>query len=256
MPTTKSGTRAVTINSTGGANSWAKGGGTIANSRAISIVVPPHTALHSNTHTFSSAFTNTVWSNWGRMGDQDDGPSGYRTVSSDITVNYGNYSSSFSGAMTNVGNVNTSVGIREISGPWHLAWYVSSGSGISVTGDFTTNANFSGWSQGRHVPGYWRNPLISAAPTGAVDNYQGPSVGAGNNTRTRSISLTGSTGSSGCTVRIVMYYRINDPIYAAWMPNLHSITGVTRTSNQTNTRVPSDGEISLNVFNLPGNPSP
>ena len=68
--------------------------------------------------------------------------------------------------------------------------------------------------------------------------------------------MTGSTGEDGCTIRMVMYNRINDPIYAAWMPNLKSIKGVTGTSSQVNTSVPSDGEISLNVFNLLGNPSP
>ena len=258
VPSTQGGNQTITINSTGGANSWTKGGGTIANSRAISVTIPANTTLHSNTHTFSSAFTNTVYSNWGKHHGQDDWPPYYGTVSSNIAVNYGNYSSSFTGNTRNVGSANTSVGVREIAGPWHLAWYVSSGSGISVTSTANAlNTNFSGWSHGTHVPGNpGSNPLILAGPNARPTQWSGDYVSVADNSRSRTFSFSGSTGSSPCTVRLVMFDRINDPTYAAWMPNLNGFTGTQNTTNPANTSIPGSGQITLNHFNSPGSPAP
>ena len=267
VPATGTDTGTVSASLSGGNFGWRYGENTAnGNLEEVTITIPANTVI-STTQNWSWSITNSVYSNWGNHSNQDDGPDSYGTLNCNKSLTwFGNTVSETGGGMT-VSSFTIS-GLSKLCNfqdAWKLLWYVSAGSGVSVSNSGGTiyNYNYSSATRGNHFPSNIRsssNPTYQMLPSPAPTTYQGASVSVANQSASGSITISGTSGSSGCTIKMVMVSPFNDPNYSAWMPALAAFTGTQSTTGNRNTNIPTTigvgNSCNLNLFNAPGTPAP
>jgi len=262
-----SGTDTGTVNASlsGGDTNWQYGDNTAnGNQQEVTITIPANTVI-STTQNWSWSITNTVYSNWGSHGSQPEDPDSYGVVSSDRSLTwFGTTISESGGSLRRSSSMQNGLGkICNFSDGWKLCWYVSAGSGVSVSNSGGTiyNIDYSSYTRGQHFPFTGSSgPTYEMLQTGPPAAYVGATVSVSDASASGSITISGTAGSSGCTIKMVMVSHINDPNYSAWMPALAGFTGTQSTTGNKNTNIPTtigvNNPCNLNLYNAPGTPLP
>ena len=120
-----------------------------------------------------------------------------------------------------------------------MAWYVTAGSGISVTATSTiNNVNYTAWSsRGDSLPSAF------GANSGGLFQITNPT--SGTLTGSGSFTFSGTAGGSGCTVGLLLAYRVNNPGWTGFFP---TDVGDISTTSTINTNVPTSGTIAFDDF--------
>ena len=270
VPSSGTDTGTVSASLSGGNTDWQRGENTAhANQQEVTITIPANTVI-STTQNWSWSITNAVYSNWGNHSNQDDGPDSYGTLNCNKTLTwFGTTISQNGGGLTSSSFTQGGQSkLCNFTDRWSLMWYVSAGSGISVSnsGGYIYNVNYSGYTRGDHFPNSIRGgnqgTYRMVAPA-APNSYQGATYTVPSNQNTGasgSITISGTSGSSGCTIKMCMAIPYNDPAYSAWMPALAAFTGTQSTTGNRNTNIPTTigvgNSCNLDLFNAPGTPAP
>lgn len=267
VPSTGTDTGTVSASLSGGNFSWRYGENTAnGNLEEVTITIPANTVV-STTQNWSWSITNSVYSYWGKHGNQPEDPASYGTFECDKSLTWFGNTVSETGSGMSFSSITVS-GLSKLCNfkdGWKLLWYVSAGSGVSVSNSGGTiyNYNYSSATRGNHFPTNIRggsNFTYQMQPTPAPTTYQGASVSVANQSASGSITISGTSGSSGCTIKMVMVNPFNDPNYSAWMPALAGFTGTQSTTGNRNTNIPTTigvgNSCNLNLFNAPGTPAP
>lgn len=267
VPSTGTDTATVSASLSGGNTDWQRGENTAhANAQQVTITIPANTVI-STTQNWSWSSTNGVYSNWGKHGNQPEDPSSYGTFRSDKTLTWFGTSITSNDTGVTVSSYTQSGqgSLASFTNAWMLLWYVSAGSGVTVTNSGGTihNRNFSSDTRGDNFPMSIRGgsqPTYKIAVTAAPNTYQGATVSVADTSASGSITISGTSGSSGCTIKMAMVDPYNDPGYSAWMPALAAFTGTQSTTGNRNTNIPttigSGNSCNLDLFNAPGTPAP
>ena len=249
VPSSKTVTQSFTASQSGGSNG-ATGDGNGGPSGGTGIytqIVFPANATVDQTVNWSWAITNSVYSNWGKpVGSQPEDPNVYQTFNASYSLTVGSTTYTSSGAQADFPS-NPS----QKYNPQTLTWYVSSGSGIAITNYTCQNVNFSNWSsRGDSLPVTTAaNGTFNMTPTNAPTSYSGASVSVSDASASGSFKFAGTSGVSGCTIRLLFAFRINDPAWWGWGPtNLGSITGTQQVTSNINQNVPTSGAINIGNF--------
>ena len=250
VPSSKTVTQSFTASQSGGSNG-ATGDGSGGPSGGTGIytqVVFPANATVDQTINWSWAVTNGVYSNWGKPpGSQPEDPNVYQTFNGSYSLTVGGTTHTYSGVQNSIDPSNPA----QKSLPHTLTWYVSSGSGIAITNYTGQNVNFGNWtSRGDSLPvTTYQNGTFSITPTSAPTSYSSASVSVSDSSASGSFKFAGTSGGSGCTIRLLFAYRINDPAWWGWGPtDLGSITGTQQVTSDINQNVPTSGVINIGNF--------
>ncbi len=247
VPSSKTVTQSFTASQSGGGNGTGDGnGGPAGGSGIYNQIVFPANATVDQTINWSWAITNSVWSNWGKLGSQPEDPNGYRSFNGSYSLTVGSTTHTASGGQDQLPS-NPALQYQ----PHTLTWYVSSGSGIAITNYTGQNVNFGNWtSRGDSLPvTTFQNGTFQMTPTAAPTSYSGTSVSVSDASASGSFKFAGTSGGSGCTIRLLFAYRLNDPGWWGWGPtDLGSITGTQQVTSDINQNVPTSGVINIGNF--------
>lgn len=246
VPSSKTVTQSFTASQSGGGGGSGSGsGGPAGGSGIYNQIVFPANATVDQTINWSWAVTNGVWSNWGKPTNAESNI--YQNFSGSYSLTVGGTTHTASGPQNSINPSNPA----QKSEPHTLTWYVSSGSGIAITNYSGQNANFGNWtSRGDSLPiGTYQNGTFSIIPTSAPTSYSGTSVSVSDSSASGSFKFAGTSGGSGCTIRLLFAYRINDLGWWGWGPtDLGSITGTQQVTSDINQNVPTSGVINIGNF--------
>ena len=267
-------TQSVNATYSGGLKGAGAGGNGYKNnpnfeSSALSITFPANTVV-SAAVPWSWSTTNVVYSNPSRA--QDDQPYGWSVVTWNGSLTIGGQT------YTNVNNRSQpqagqsffadNTGIAGVSGKNRLYWRVSAGSGLAITGYNV----YDGPGSPGSLPTSNSQTLLNDASSvsilydiqpGAASSQpagaSSPPVSGANNSASGSFTIAGTTGSSGCTIKMFLGNIISNSLRVGWSPQslgTRSGTQTVTTTLNANTNVPASGTINMDVFNAPGTATP
>tara|TARA_R100001510_G_C7610804_1_gene174425 strand:- start:87 stop:947 length:861 start_codon:yes stop_codon:yes gene_type:complete len=245
VPSSKTVTQSFTASQSGGGNGTGDGnGGPSGGTGIYNQIVFPANATVDQTINWSWAVTNGVWSNWGKPPNAEQ--SYYQSFSGSYSLTVGSTTHTASGGQDQLPS-NPALQYQ----PHTLTWYVSSGSGIAITNYTGQNVDFSNWSsRGDSLPvTTFQNGTFAITPTNPPTSYSGASVSVSDASASGSFKFAGTSGNSGCTIRLLFAFRLNDPGWWGWGPtNLGSITGTRQVTSNINQNVPTSGAINIGNF--------
>jgi len=272
VPTTVDTTQSVNATYSGGTKGAGAGGGGYAHnpnfeSSALSITFPANTVV-SAAVPWSWSTTNVVYGFPTRS--QDDEPYGWGNVVYDASLTIGgqtytnvNKSSQPQGGQSFFAS---NTGVAGVRGNHRLYYRVSAGSGLSFSG----YSVYDGPGSPGSLPTSNSQSLLNDAGSVGIlynlqpgaANYQPQSSDSqhtapgADNSASGSFTITGTTGSSGCTLKMFLGEIIGNAQRVGWSPqSLGTRSGTQTVQGDTNVGVPTSGVLDLNDFRTLTNPS-
>ena len=265
VPTTVDTTQSVNATYSGGLKGAGAGGNGYKNnpnfeSSALSITFPANTVV-SAAVPWSWSTTNVVYSN-PQKGSQPEDPyawtvvtwSGSLTIGGQTYTNVSNQTQAQAGQSFFADNT----GIAGVSGPNRFYWRVSAGSGLAITGynvydgpgspGSLPTSNSQALLNDANSVSILYNLQPGAASSQPTGSGSSPVSGA-DNSASGSFTIAGTTGSSGCTIKMFLGNVISNSSRVGWSPqSLGTRSGTQTVQGDTNVGVPTSGTIDLNDF--------
>lgn len=232
-------TQSVNATYSGGTKGAGAGGGGYANnpnfeSNALSVTFPENTAV--------SAAVSWSWS-------ATSAGACTLTIGDQTYTNLNNTTQSTSGQSFYLSDT----GVAGVLGQLKLYYRVSSGSGLSITGYQVYN----GPGSPDTLPDTNSQSLLENS--NQITNLYNIAL---NSSASGSFTISGTTSSSGCTLKIFIGIVINNGLRNGWSPQSLGTRSGTQTID-ANTNIPTTfgagnegNSVSLDLYNAPGTPAP